>query len=115
MPRGVFESWYRSSYPDTDNKDSRKHLTDYVKGEYVADKLTKFERSDPKDFTQPFQMTVEASPAKRGWTNLESAEAAIRRESLFYWLPDELQQAKQEEKKKDKDAITNHNSPPHGF
>jgi len=103
-PTGVFESGFRSTYADTDDKEERKNLTDYVKNEYLAEKLTKFERTDPKDLLQPFRLTLEASPAKRGVTELDDAVAAIRVESLFRSLPNDLQQKEKEEKKKTGEA-----------
>jgi hypothetical protein len=96
-PQGAFESDQRAAFTDTADKDTRKRLTDYVKSEYIADKLTKFGRTDPKDPSQPFQLTIQISPAKRGFTDLNSGIAAIRRETLFYYAPLELQQAKPEE------------------
>src|SRR5262249_9437911 len=42
---------------------------------------------------------IEAGKARRGFTDLESADAAIRLEWLFNRLPGELQQRKKEEKK----------------
>lgn len=98
-PQGVFESEFRSAYADDDNKDSRKNLKDYVANEYLADKLTRMERSDPGNLAKPLQLVIEAGAAKRGSTDLESAVAAIRLESLFYKLPDELQEREKEEDK----------------
>jgi phage-related minor tail protein len=100
-PQGAFESGFRASYIDPENKETRKKLTDYVKTEYLADKLTRFERTDPMNLSEAFQLTIEAAPAKRGFTDLGSGVAAIRRESLFYYLPTELQQAKEEESKEE--------------
>jgi len=99
-PSGVFESSFRSYYGDADDKNTRKELNDYAKNEYLAEKVTKFERTDPKDFSQQFRLTLEASPAKRGITELDDAVAAIRVESLFSNLPNELRQKEPEEKKK---------------
>ena len=53
------------------------------------------------NLSEAFQLTIEAAPAKRGFTDLGSGLAAIRRESLFYYLPTELQQAKEEESKEE--------------
>jgi transglutaminase-like putative cysteine protease/tetratricopeptide (TPR) repeat protein len=91
-PRGAFESEYRSVYADADNKDSQKNLKDYVKNQYLAEKLVRIERSNPADLSKYFQLVIEAGEAKRGFTDLESAAVAIRMETLFYRLPDELQQ-----------------------
>jgi tetratricopeptide (TPR) repeat protein len=98
-PRGSFESQYRSYYADQENDERKKGLTDYVKAQYLADKLDRVERSDPGDFSKQFQLTLETYKAKRGFTDLESAVAAIRLESLFDRLPPELRQRESEEDK----------------
>jgi transglutaminase-like putative cysteine protease/tetratricopeptide (TPR) repeat protein len=98
-PRGVFESGYRSAYVDADNKDRRKNLKDYIADEYLSEILKRMERSEPADLGRPFQLVIEADKAKRGATDLESALAAIRLESLFSRLPNELQRREKEEDK----------------
>jgi hypothetical protein len=98
-PRGVFESEYRSVYADADDKDSRKNLKDYIENEYLSEKLVRMERSDPSDLAKQFQLVIEASDAKRGSTDLESGVVAIRLETLFYKLPNELQEREKEEEK----------------
>ena len=91
-PRGSFESQYRSYYADKDNEDRRKGLADYVREQYLSDKLDRVERSDPGDFSIPFQMTLETLKARRGYTDLQAAVAAIRIESLFDRLPAQLRE-----------------------
>ena len=98
-PRGSFESQYRSYYADKDNEQHKKGLTDYVKEQYLSDKLDRVERSDPGDFSIPFQMTLETRKARRGYTDLQGAVAAIRIESLFDRLPAELRQREAEGEK----------------
>ena len=107
-PRGTFEGEFRAAYLDADDKDSRKTLKDYIANEYLSGKLTRVDRSDPRDLGRPFELVIEASAAKRGATDLESAVAAIRLESLFYRLPNELQQR---EKEGDKSADTTKDKP----
>lgn len=99
-PRGSFESQYRSYYADQDNEERKKGLTEYVQAQYLAEKLDRVERSDPGDFSIPFQLTLESKKARRGFTELDSAVAAIRLESLFDRLPVELRQREPEEDKK---------------
>lgn len=99
-PSGTFESGYRANYADADDKQMRKSLSGYVENEYLAEKLTKYERTDPRDLSRQFRLTLESAPAKRGSTDLEVAVAAIRVESLFHNLPNELQQREKAEKEK---------------
>lgn len=102
-PRGSFESQYRSYYADKDNEEHKKGLTDYVKEQYLGEKLDRVERSDPGDFSIPFQMTLETRKARRGYTDLQGAVAAIRIETLFDRLPAQLR-LREEEADKDRDA-----------
>ena len=102
-PSGIFESRYRSFYADKPDKDTRDGLTGYVKNQYIAEKLTSVDRSDPADLSKPFELTIACEKARRGYTDLTSAAAAIRLDGLFSRLPDELRQKEDEDKKK-KDA-----------
>jgi tetratricopeptide (TPR) repeat protein len=90
-PHGSSESSYRRSYSEKENKESKEQLTNYMKAHYLAESLDRFDRSDPTDTAQQFQLVLETKSAKRGFTELESAVAAIRLESLFERLPPELQ------------------------
>jgi tetratricopeptide (TPR) repeat protein len=102
QPVGVFEGEYRGYYADKPDKDTREGLTNYVKSQYISEKLTKVERTDPADLSKQFELTLGCEKAKRGYTDLDSAEAAIRVESLFQNLPNELQRKEDsDEKKKD--------------
>ena len=100
-PHGVYESDYRSYYAEANDKDLRKNLTEYVQNMYLAEKLERMERSDPKDLAKQFQLVLEAGKAKRGATDLDNAAAAIRIEALFERLPNDLQQREKEAKKED--------------
>lgn len=100
-PHGVYESDYRSYYADANDKDLRKNLTEYVQNMYLAEKLERMERSDPRDLAKQFQLVLEAGKAKRGVTDLDNAAAAIRIEALFERLPNDLRQREKEGKKED--------------
>lgn len=58
-PRGVFESEFRDSYADKQNKKTRESLTDYMKSQYMADKLDRVDRSDPDNLSQQFELILE--------------------------------------------------------
>ena len=91
-PHGVYESSYRRSYANKDDKNTKEQLASYVKTQYLADKLDRIDRSDPSDISRQFQLVLECDQAKRGFTDLESAVAAIRFDTLFDLLPADLQQ-----------------------
>jgi tetratricopeptide (TPR) repeat protein len=102
LPTGVFESHYRSFYADKPDKETRAGLSSYVKAQYVADKLTSVERTDPGDLSKQFELTLQCDKARRGYTDLDNAIAAIRVDALFQQLPDDLKRKDDpDEKKKD--------------
>jgi len=100
QPQGSLESAYRSAYADQQRKKTQEGLTNYMKSQYLAEKLDRLERSDPQDLGRPFELVLESKQAKRGFTDLESAVAAIRLDTLFLRLPAELQRKESEEEKK---------------
>jgi transglutaminase-like putative cysteine protease/tetratricopeptide (TPR) repeat protein len=97
QPHGSLESSYRNSYGDKHNKHVREQLTDYVKSQYLADKLDRLDRSDPADTSRQFELLLESNQARRGFTDLTTAVAAIRLDSLFARLPSQLQQREPED------------------
>ena len=103
LPSGVFESHYRAFYADKPDKETRDGLTSYVKSQYIAEKLSKVDRSDPGDLTKQFELTLQCEKARRGFTDLDSAIAAIRVDTLFQQLPEDLKRKDDTEQKKKKD------------
>lgn len=99
-PRGIFESGYRAYYADKPDKETRDGLRSYVRSEFISDDLTRVDRSDPADLSHPFQLTIACDKAKRAYTGLESAQVAIRVDSLFMPLPDELKRKDETEEEK---------------
>jgi transglutaminase-like putative cysteine protease/tetratricopeptide (TPR) repeat protein len=96
-PHGSVESSYRRSYADAQNKSAKDELTEYVKSQYLAEKLDRMDRSDPVDLTKQFELVLESKRAKRASTDLNSAVAAIRFDTLFSRLPSSLQQREKED------------------
>jgi len=99
-PSGVYESGYRGYYADKPDNDTREGLRGYVQAEYVSDDLTKVDRTDPADLSSPFELTIACDKAKRGFTNLEDAQVAIRVDRMFQMLPDELKRKDDSDEKK---------------
>lgn len=100
QPHGSAESSYRRAYADKENKKAKEELTNYVKSQYLAEKLDRIDRSDPHELSQQFELVLESDRAKRGATDLDSAAAAIRLEGLFSRLPADLRQREKEEDNK---------------
>ncbi len=60
------------------------------------------ERTDPADLSRQFELKLVAEKAKRGYTDLNSAQTAIGWTGLFQFLPDDLKRKDDTgEKKKD--------------
>ena len=97
LPHGIFESSFRRSYTDKENKSAKDALTAYMKRQYLAEKLDRLDRSDPNDFSNQFELVLESDRARRGSTELLSAEAAIRIEGLFTQLPPDLREREKED------------------
>ena len=104
QPTGVFEGEYRGFYADKPDKDTREGLSAYIKAQYISDKLTTVDRTDPIDLSKPFALTLSCEKAKRGYTDLDSAVAAIRIESIFQNLPNDLQRRDDSDEKKKQDG-----------
>jgi tetratricopeptide (TPR) repeat protein len=105
-PTGIFEAYYRSYYADKPDKDMREALTNYVKAQYVAEKLASVDRADPANLSQQFSLTLVADKARRGYTDLNSAQVAIRLDAIFNQLPNDLKRKddSEDKKKQEKDA-----------
>ncbi len=112
QPHGSAESSYRRACADKDNKDAKEELTNYVKSQYLAEKLDRMDRSDPRDLSQQFELVLESDRSKRGATDLDIAVAAIRIDGLFGRLPADLRQRdKEDDKKADKTDIAKPKKP----
>jgi transglutaminase-like putative cysteine protease/Flp pilus assembly protein TadD len=103
QPQGIFESNFRGTFADKPDKEMRDNLTGYVKRQYIAEKLGGIERSDPADLSRQFELTLTCEKAKRGYTGLDGAQAAIRLDALFQRLPDELRRREDADEKKKQD------------
>jgi transglutaminase-like putative cysteine protease/predicted Zn-dependent protease len=103
QPQGIFESNYRGTFADKPDKEMRDNLTGYVKRQYVAEKLANVVRTDPTDLSRQFELTITCEKAKRGYTGLDGAQAAIRLDALFARLPDELRRREDADDKKKQD------------
>jgi len=103
QPRGAFESHYRSYYADKPDQETKDNLKGYIKGQYLSDNLTSVERTDPDDLSKQFELTLSCEKARRGYTDLDSAVAAIRIEGLFQHLPEDLKRKDDTEEKNQKE------------
>lgn len=96
-PHGSSESNYRRSYANKEDRRTQEMLTNYVKAQYLGEKLDRFDTSTPEDLSTQFELVLESDHARRGFTDLEVAVAAIRLEGLFSRLPADLRQSERRE------------------
>ena len=82
QPHGSAESSYRRAYADKENKNAKEELTNYVKFQYLAEKLDRMDRSDPHDLSRQFELVLGSDRSKRASTDLDIAVAAIRIEAI---------------------------------
>ncbi len=99
---GTIESFYRSSYAETDSKDARETLARYAAGVYLSDAAPKLDYSDVHDFSRPFTLRLEMPQARRGFTDLAEAVAAIPVADITTRLPYELRNAEEKAAEKPK-------------
>jgi tetratricopeptide (TPR) repeat protein len=74
-----------------------------VKSQYLAENLVSVDRTDPADLSRQFELKLVCDKAKRGYTGLDSAVAAIRLEGLFQRIPEDLRRREDADDKKKKD------------
>jgi len=96
QPHGSTEASYRRAYVDKENKNNKEELTNYMKSQYLAEKLDRLDRSDSNDLSKQFELVLESKKAKRGFTDLDIAVAAIRLGPVFSRLPAELRQREED-------------------
>jgi tetratricopeptide (TPR) repeat protein len=97
-PSGSVESTYRRLYADLTSKNTKDDLSDYFKNQYAAEKLEQFDRTDPKDFSKPFILTLSGSKARRGYTDLRDSVLYIPLDDLFAAIPKDLKTREATEK-----------------
>ncbi len=108
QPSGVYESRYRFFYADKPDNETRNGLTGYIKMQYLSDNLGSVERTEPADLSRQFELSIACEKAKRGFTDLSNAVAAIRLDALFFRLPDDLRRKEDPDEKKKQEQDKDH-------
>lgn len=86
---GVYEAGQRVWVRDTQNDELHKQLTKYVDNEYGG-KLVRYATSSPTDLSKAFEITTEASEAKRGFTHRGHIEIYLYPTDTFARIPEFL-------------------------
>lgn len=89
---GSGERANRRYYHSADAKTAADALESYVQGAYLAKKLASWDKSDPRDLSRPFRLSVDVNDAPRGTTAGGEAAVGIFWARLTGDLPAELQQ-----------------------
>jgi tetratricopeptide (TPR) repeat protein len=74
---GYIDASYRSSYGGQDTPKMHEDLENYVQNAYLAKKLSKVSHGSGVDFEHPFQLTLEADGARRGFTSMGESVVAV--------------------------------------
>jgi len=97
---GAIDRFYRSYFgTNRESKKIQKDMEGYIKSVYMSEDLSKFERGDGTDLTQPFLLRIEATKAKRGQTSLRDTRMAILPASIVSRLPDYFKKSDEDLKK----------------
>src|SRR3989442_937386 len=102
---GAPERNYRRYYAEEDRDKIKKGLEEYVKGRYRAEKLEKYEATDPANVAIPFRLTLEATGAARGTTSGGEAAVAIEAGPITSDLPEEITNAGEKEEPRKNDFL----------
>ncbi|MDP9051007.1 MAG: DUF3857 domain-containing protein [Acidobacteriota bacterium] len=84
---GYIDASYRSSYGGVDTTKVHQDLENYVQNAYLAKALTKVTHGSGTDFEHPFQLTLVADGARRGFTSMGEAVVAIFPNAAAQGLP----------------------------
>jgi hypothetical protein len=89
---GSDERTNRRYYNSTDAKSTGEQMESYVEQAYLSKELVKWDKSDPRDLTKPFVLTIESKEATRGTTADGEAAVGIFWSRLVGDLPSDLHQ-----------------------
>jgi len=84
---GHVDANYRANYGAAESKQLKASLENYSKQAYLAKALTRFDHSDPTDFSQPFVLRLDMAEARRGNTSITDAAVALFPAGVFSTLP----------------------------
>jgi tetratricopeptide (TPR) repeat protein len=87
---GSIGAAYRQNYSQADRKEIRERLEEYARSTYLAEGISRFENSSPKNMGKPFRIYLEMDKAERGFTDEDEAVAALSPSFLAERLPEPL-------------------------
>lgn len=97
---GQWDRQARADFDNADEKHRREGLERYMRTTYFAERLERVTTSDGRDLAAPFVMTLEATDAKAGITELEDAAVIVDPRPIFNALPAILRPPESGEKDK---------------
>ncbi|MCC6130132.1 MAG: DUF3857 domain-containing protein [Acidobacteria bacterium] len=98
---GSFEQQLRDDFAGLTAPKLREHMLGYVKSVYSASELGKFEATDARDLTKPFEMSLEAKKAAIAATTESEAFAVVAPASVLERLSSVIRTDKAAERKAD--------------
>jgi len=84
---GYIDASYRASYGGPDTPRLHEELENYVQSAYLAKTLTNVSHGVGSDFEHPFELTLVADGARRGFTSMDEAVVAIFPNAAAQGLP----------------------------
>lgn len=84
---GHIDENFRSYYQDTENKDIRQGLENYVRSSYRAKSLKSVQHGNSRDLSKPFLLQLDIDKAARGTTALGDAAVGLDPRGTWNTLP----------------------------
>ena len=84
---GHVDENFRSYYQDTENKDIRQGLENYIKSAYRAKSLKSVQHGNSRDLSKPFLLQLDIDKAGRGTTALGDAAVGLDARGTWNTLP----------------------------
>jgi hypothetical protein len=103
--RGAYAARLRDDYQHAEDKALRERLGEYVKREYDARELERYEIGHLRDANQPLTLRIEAKQADRGYTGLREATVWLRPGDIVDELPSVFTENKDDDKPRREDYV----------
>ncbi|HVT99683.1 MAG TPA: DUF3857 domain-containing protein, partial [Acidobacteriaceae bacterium] len=84
---GHIDANFRAYYQDTENKNTRDNLENYVKSAYSAKDLKSIQHQDARDLNKPFLLRLDIEKAARGNTGMGDAAVGLDPRGTWNGLP----------------------------
>lgn len=84
---GAIDAGFRAGYGGGNSEKIHEALENYAKSAYSAKSLASVTHGDPRDLSQPFDLTLNIQGAHRGYTDMDEAVVAVYPAMVLNILP----------------------------